>query len=808
MIPSWGGGAIPLEGKRLGLKVYGADLNPVAVMINKAMVEIPPRFNNLPPVNPKSRASLSGDEYPGSTGLAADVEYYGNLLKQKAFEKIGHLYPKVHYTDLSGDNREATVIAWIWARTVKCPNPACGAEVPLVHSFDLSKKNGHEYHIEVSYDSNKTVKFNVLPGLAKNLSGTIGKGKAACPCCGESFESKYIMHEGSNKRIDSKLMAIVAEGNNGRLYLPCDASHVKNEIRQFNHPSAKIPEKALGFGIQNYGFTDFSELFTNRQLFMLSTLIDLLSDVRNAAYNDALSYLPDDKTQLKDGGKGALAYSEALTVYLSFVIDRLADRNSSFCSWDSSREGLRNVFGRQAIPMVWDYAESNPFSNSSGCFDNMLEWVVKAVQNLPSGLDSGNMVQWDATQDNGLRNIMVSTDPPYYDNIEYSSLSDFFYLWLRASLQKVYPSLFSTIATPKSDELIASPFRFDGNKTKAKYFFENGMLATCRNIFKYSKKDVPVTIYYAFKQSDSDESGTASTGWETMLSAIIAAGFSITGTWPINTEMGNRNRSISSNALASSIVIVCRKYEGEKPSTTQRHFLDELRKEMVPALAKLQAANIAPVDLAQSAIGPGIAVYSKYKSITQADGTELSVRDALKLINRELDSHLNDQNPDMDMETSLALAMYKERGFNPWPFGDVNTLANAKNTSADNLARIGIAVSGKGEVRLISHKEIAPYSIGRNFNLWLFTQQTVKAFSDEGYAGIAGMFADLTDEQITRIKALCYQLFSIADKKGWTEEALIYNSMITSWDMAIGAVPSIKEARRAVVQPDLFDSVE
>lgn len=334
------------------------------------------------------------------------------------------------------------------------------------------------------------------------------------------------------------------------------------------------------------------------------------------------------------------------------------------------------------------------------------------------------------------------------------------------------------------------------------------MLATCRNIFKYSKKDVPVTIYYAFKQSDSDESGTASTGWETMLSAIIAAGFSITGTWPINTEMGNRNRSISSNALASSIVIVCRKYEGEKPSTTQRHFLDELRKEMVPALAKLQAANIAPVDLAQSAIGPGIAVYSKYKSITQADGTELSVRDALKLINRELDSHLNDQNPDMDMETSLALAMYKERGFNPWPFGDVNTLANAKNTSADNLARIGIAVSGKGEVRLISHKEIASYSMGRNFNLWLFTQQTVKAFSDEGYAGIAGMFADLTDEQITRIKALCYQLFSIADKKGWTEEALIYNSMITSWDMAIGAVPSIKEARRAVVQPDLFDSVE
>ena len=781
-------------------------------MINKAMVEIPPRFNNLPPVNPKSRASLSGDEYPGSTGLAADVEYYGNLLKQKAFEKIGHLYPKVHYTDLSGDDREATVIAWIWARTVKCPNPACGATVPLVHSFDLSKKKGKEKHVGLSINWNMVppdISFNIADGNVDK--GTISRRGAVCPCCEEAIDYDYIRNSAKENGFGTELISIVAEGKTGRLYFPPDDEHIK--IAYLQSPP-DVPKGSLAFypGCLNsveYGIDQFSELFTSRQLLMLSTLIDLLSDIREIAYNDALSYLPDDKIHLKDGGKGALAYSEAISVYLSFVIDKMTDYNSSFCSWISTLQAIRNVFGRQAIPMVWDYAETNPFCDSSGSFGNMLTWVVKVVQNLPSGGFTGNTVQWDATQDNGLRNIMVSTDPPYYDNIPYAYLADFFYVWLRRSLLDVYPDLFSTMLTPKAEELTAIRYRFEGGRAEAKVFFENGMFETCQNIYKYTRDDVPVTIYYAFKQSETDsDDSKASTGWETMLSAIIKAGFIITGTWPIRTERENRPVASEANALASSIVIVCRRSTKDKPFTTQRNFLDELRKEMVPALAKLQAANIAPVDLAQSAIGPGIAVYSKYKSITQADGTELSVRDALKLINRELDSHLNDQNPDMDMETSLALTMYKERGFNPWPFGDVNTLANAKNTSADNLARIGIAVSGKGEVRLISHKDIAPYSMGRNFNLWLFTQQAVKAFSDDGYAGIAGMFADLTDEQITRIKALCYQLFSIADKKGWTEEALIYNSMITSWDMAIGAVPSIKEARRAVVQPDLFDSVE
>ena len=782
-------------------------------MINKAMVEIPPRFNNLPPVNPKSRESLSGDEYPGSTGLAADVEYYGNLLKQKAFEKIGHLYPKVHYTDLSGDDREATVIAWLWARTVKCPNPACNHNVPLVNSFIVSSKKGKEEWIEpiVGPDS---ISYKLHSGKPIGGNGTkIGKGASfQCLACGEISDKDYIHSEFEKGNVSSVLIGIVAESKNGRLYFSPDSYHQKIAL------SVNVDETILDIQMdpntpnlvsgRGYGISKWKQLFTKRQLLLLSTLSELLSDIRNVAYNDALSYLTNDKTQLKDGGKGALAYSEAISVYLAFAIDKMADYHSSFCSWVSARDTMRNVFGRQAIPMVWDYAEANPFCDSSGSFNNMLTWVVKVVQNLPSGFDSGNMVQWDATQDNGLRNIMVSTDPPYYDNIEYSSLSDFFYLWLRRSISNIYPDLFTTILTPKASELVAFPFR-TGSSGEAKAYFENGMLKTCQNIYKYTRDDVPVTIYYAFKQSETDsDDSKASTGWETMLSAIIKAGFVITGTWPLNTEREGRSVAVGTNALASSIVIVCRKNAGDKPSTTQRNFLDELRREMVPALAKLQAANIAPVDLAQSAIGPGIAVYSKYKSITQADGTELSVRDALKLINRELDSHLNDQNPDMDMETSLALTMYKERGFNPWPFGDVNTLANAKNTSADNLAKIGIAVSGKGEVRLISHKEIAPYSMGRNFNLWLFTQQAVKAFSDEGYAGIAGMFADLTDEQITRIKALCYQLFSIADKKGWTEEALIYNSMITSWDMAIGAVPSVKEARRAVVQPDLFDSVE
>lgn len=787
--PFAGGGAIPFEAARLGLKSYAADLNPVAVMINKAMIEIPARFQDMKPINPDAKSARdSNTGYENSTGLAEDILYYGNLLKEKAFEKIGHLYPKVHIDEV---DKDATVIAWLWTRTVKCPNPVCGAEVPLVHSFDLSKKKGHEFHVDISYDEYNKVHFTVSKGLAKELEGTINRNGAICPHCGASIDYPTLRRTMSNEEYGSKLMAIVLETENGRLYIGADKytqSAFDDKTLNYDFPSTKLTGKAAG-NIGLYGFDSTEKLFTKRQLLMLTTLSTLLKDVCQQVEKDYFIV-----NNSKDNAK---AYSDTIRTYLAFVIDKLADRNSSFASWQSIGEKIRNVFGRQAIPMVWDYAEANPFSDSSGCFSNMLEWVYKAVKEYPK-MSQGEVVQWDATQDNGLRNIMVSTDPPYYDNICYADLSDFFYVWLRNSLKVIFPNVLTTISTPKKEELIASPYRFN-KKTEAKNFFEDGMVKTCQNLFEYTRDDIPVTIYYAFKQSDNDSDGKASSGWETMLSAIIKSGFTVTGTWPINTEREGRSVSIDTNALASSIVIVCRKIDGAKPSTTMRLFADELRSELLPAVQKLQASNIAPVDLAQSAIGPGIAVYSRYKNIIQADGSELTVRDALKLINRELDSILNEHDSDIDTESSLCLMLYSQNGYNEWTFGDVNTLATAKNTSVDALARIGIVESGKGKVRVHERNELKPFSSSSKC-IWLITQQAVRAFENDGFTGIAEIFADLSESDVSKVKKLCYQLFSIADKKKWTEEALVYNSVITSWDDAISSVSVIREKKREAKQ--------
>lgn len=785
--PFMGGGAIPLEAQRLGLKAYGADLNPVAVMINKAMYEIPPHFHNQKPVNPDARLS-SNDQYPGAQGLAADVEYYGNMLKEMAYKKIGHLYPKAKYTDENGIEREATVIAWIWARTVKCPNPVCGAEVPLVHSFDLSKKKGHEFHVEVSYDERKHVHFEVTTGTAEKIPFTIDRKGGMCPCCGEPIAFDYIRQYGKvNHGLDPVLEAIVAESDDGRLYFSPDAMDMDflKEIKiQTSLADAVLPGNTRDFKTPNYGYSTFESLFTKRQLLMLTTLSDLLPEIRQQVIKDCSTKLHADNRHLAEGGTGAIAYAEAVSVYLAFLIDKMTDYHSSFCSWNAPGQKMRNVFGRQAIPMVWDYAECNPFCSSSGSLDNMLAWVWKSIRDFPHENTAGEAVQWDATQDNGLRNIMVSTDPPYYDNICYADLSDFFYVWMRNSLKDVYPSVFGTISTPKEPELIASPYRFE-KKSEAKEFFEDGMLEACKNIYKYSREDVPVTIYYAFKQSDTDDSGSASTGWETMLSAIIKAGFSITGTWPLSTEREGRTIAVGANALASSIVIVCRKVTDSKPSTTLRNFIDELKSEMLPALKKLQASNIAPVDLAQSAIGPGIAVYSRYESIINADGSALTVRDALKLINRELDSHLNELNSGIDAASSLCLTMYMQKGFNQWKYGEIETLANAKNISVEVLDKAGLLRSEKGTVELLTREEIADMKVAAAHPYsWLNTQQCVKAYSKKGNEGVSRMFALLSDSEIADVKSLCYQLFSIADRRGWTSEALAYNSVISCWEDA------------------------
>lgn len=781
--PFAGGGAIPLEAQRLGLEAHAHDLNPVAVMINKAMIEIPPKFAGRSPVNPEAqRQGAANQGWKGAAGLAEDVRYYGEWMKQEACKRIGHLYPKAKLEDGS----EATVIAWIWARTVKCPNPACGCEMPLASSYVLSKKKGKCAWIEPHVYGEK-VEYTVHQGdkLGKVVEPKKGRGATfVCPSCGETTLDAYVKDEGKAGRMGAQLMAIVAEGKHGREYLAPTAEHIHAaEVdKPDDYPDGAMPTNPRWFSPPAFGMTDYSQLFTNRQLTALTTFSALVGEAQQKAEADAVAAgVFNDHIALSEGGSGARAYGEAVGVYLAFVVDKMADRGSSICSWDNTRDGLRNTFGRQAIPMVWDFAEGNPFSNSSGCVDNMVDWVIKCIEEFPASA-SGNVKQFDAQSDCALRNIIISTDPPYYDNIGYADLSDYFYVWMRQALKGTYPKLFRTMLVPNAEELVATPYRFEGSVEKARDFFEDGMFNTCCRLHDYSRDDIPVTIYYAFKQSETDtEDTTSSTGWETMLSAIIRAGFSITGTWPMRTEMANRSIASGTNALASSIVLVCRKRAETAGSATRREFINALHREMRPALEKLQSANIAPVDLAQSAIGPGIGVFSRYKSVLEADGKPMSVRAALQIINQELDAFYNEQEGELDRESRFCVELFSQYAFNNIKFGDADILARAKNTSVQALAEHGVLMAAKGQVRLKTRDEL-PESVDTHESCtWLLTQQLARAMEVGGVKACAAIVLNIFGSNAEEAKALAYRLYTICERKNWAQEGYAYNNLVVAW---------------------------
>ena len=778
--PFAGGGAIPLEAQRLGLEAHAHDLNPVAVMINKAMIEIPPRFAGQPPVNPEAqRNKLTEDDWSGTRGLAEDVRYYGEWMKRKAFEKIGHLYPKVK----DADGKEHTVIAWLWTRTVKCPNPACACEMPLASSFELSRKKGKEAYVQPIIEG-KNIHYEVRHGKGAPEPPKMGRGaKFRCLCCGEMATPEYIKTEATAERMGADLMGVVAEGANGRTYLPAD--EVQTNAATVHKPT-DVPVQPLAndprnIWCTNYGLDTFDKLFTNRQLLALTTFSELVAEARMQVEADG----------------GNAEYAQALSVYLAFVVDKMTDYHSSVCSWHTSGEKIRNTFGRQAIPMVWDYAEANPFCTSSGSYDNMLGWVVKSIDTLPAS-SSGVAIQLDAQSNDGLQNIMISTDPPYYDNIAYADLSDFFYVWMRQSLKDIYPALFRTMLVPKAEELVATPYRFGGSTAKAKMFFEDGMVNACRQMYAAAVDDVPVTIYYAFKQRDTDtQDTTASTGWETMLSAIIRAGFCITGTWPIRTELSNRMIGRDANALASSIVLVCRKRPADAPVATRRDFLTALKRELRPALVNLQQSNIAPVDMAQSAIGPGMAVYSRYAQVLEADGTPMTVRTALQIINQELDQYFSEQDGALDRDTIFCVALYTQYAFREVKFGDVDVLARAKNTSTDRLREKGILYAERGTVRLLPRAEMA---VQRTFDVsvtWQVVQRLAHALDVDGVEGAAQIVVGLSAENAEKARALAYRLFQTAERRGWAQEAYAYNTLVTNWRAIQEAVTRIKKEQGA-----------
>lgn len=813
--PFAGGGAIPLEAQRLGLEAHAHDLNPVAVMINKAMIEIPPRFAGQSPVNPDVRTKLGSDRsWSGAKGLAEDVRYYGEWMKQEAFRRIGHLYPKVQVPAEQGGG-EATVIAWIWARTVKCPNPACGCEMPLASSFVLSKKKGKEAWIELilTHDGIEyVVQYGKCPKEKEKLK--FGKGASfQCPICGTVTDKAYIHDAFIDKQTSSVLMAIVAESRNGRIYLSPNDEHSRIAASAVpawepeEEMNTKCTDLVSGRG---YGIMYWKQLFTKRQLTALTTFSDLVAEAQQKATQDALAAdMADDGIPLAEGGTGALAYGQAVGVYLAFLVDQVANHSSSVCGWNSPNTQMRATFSRQAIPMTWDYAECNIFSNSSGSFYNLFERMIKGFEILGHG-KSIFVEQYDAQTDCNLRNIVISTDPPYYDNIGYADLSDFFYVWLRRSLKNTYPQLFRTMLVPKAEELVAMSYRFDGSKAKARDFFEDGMFKTCCQLYRYAREDVPVTIYYAYKQSELGEgengSQTASTGWETMLSSIIHAGFSITGTWPMNTEKPGRTIEIGTNALASSIVLVCRKRQKDAPPITRRNFLAELKRELRGALTKLKSSNIAPVDMTQAAIGPGMGVYSRYAKVMEADGSAMGVRTALQVINAELDAYFSEQDGALDAESRFCVDLYTQFAFNHMKFGEADVLARAKNTSVEKLASMGLVYAEKGVVHLLERTELPELKVSRltaDRCLWMITQYLIQSMDTGGIEACARLVVEFSTSA-ERARDLAYRLFSLAERKGWNAEAYAYNSFVVAWPDIQQKAAELRAARRAAKQGSLI----
>lgn len=815
--PFAGGGALPLEAQRLGLESFASDLNPVAVTINKAMIEIPPKFAGRAPVSRLSAAPNQAGkgktkkdqqllsiepEWLGSAGLAEDVRFYGQWMRDEAAKRIGHLYPPVEITaEMAVDRPDLTplvgerltVIAWLWARTVASPNPAfAGLPVPLASTFILSSKKGKESYVQPVVEGASyrfTVKTGTPPTTAENGTKAAGRGaNFSCILSGTPLTGDYIKTEGQAGRMGSRLMAIVAEGKKGRVYLapPPDQEEIARQAAPTWQPSGDVPARLTGGTCVPYGLREWGDLFTPRQLVALTTFSDLVSEAVERIRLDALSVgLSDDPAPLDQGGVGATAYAQAVGVYLTFANNKMADRGSSLCTWFTERDSTRNTFARQSLPMSWDFAELNTLLGGTGSFVGAVGWTAESLEGCrifaPNGQSAA--VQADAQSQTISADKVISTDPPYYDNIAYADLSDFFYVWLRRSMMQIFPGLYATMAVPKADELVAAAYRH-GGKDAAENFFLTGMTAALHNLAQQAHPAFPVTIYYAFKQSETkDESGTSSTGWETFLQAVFTAGFAIVGTWPMRSELANRMIASGTNALASSIVLVCRKRAADAPTATRRDFVAALHRELPVSLRRMQAGNIAPVDLAQAAIGPGMAVFTRYAKVLDAQGKTLSVREALALINETLDTALAEQEGDFDADSRWALAWFDQNGFAEGDYGVAETLSTAKNTSVPGLAEAGILTSAKGKVRLLKPEELpADWSPLTDTRLthWESVHHLIRVLVNGGEGAAAELVRQLGSRAETS-RELAYRLYTLCERRKRAAEAMAYNGLVQSW---------------------------
>ncbi len=818
--PFAGGGAIPLEAQRLGLESHASDLNPVAVLINKAMIEIPPKFANLPPVHPEARKEMGTAGWSGAAGLAEDVRRYGQWMFNEAYDRLRHLYPKFTVTEevlysreditasgyKSGD--QLNVIAWVWARTIPSPNPALEKRyVPLISSFFLSTKKERNVWMEPVIEGDEyyfAIKVGKPSSPEDVKSGTkSGRANFKCLLSGAPITPDYIKKAGMNGNLSERLLAIVCEGTarRGREYFTPTKkdSSIANSAPKSWVPGGNIPRKLSGGTCAAYGLDTFGKLYTSRQLYSLNTFCSLIEEVKGiVSKNTQLANEDDHSTS-----RATNEYAKAMSVYLTFAISRMSEYSSTLCTWASNpqMEIIRGTFARQAIPMTWDFAESNIFGKSTGSAKIIFEWIAKSIVNLPA-IGIGKVTQRNA-ENFELSNATLCTDPPYFDNVNYADLSDYFYVWLRRSLGTSYPSILSTMVVPKEEELVASNHRH-GDRKKAEIFFLNGMTRVMHHFVKKGNSYSPVTIYYAFKQSESDNDGTTSRGWATFLQSIIEAGFAINGTWPLRTERSGRMIGIGANALASSIVLVCRKRLPSASMATRREFVQTLQRELPKALRELQQGNIAPVDLPQSSIGPGMAIFSRYSKVLESDGTPLKVKTALQLINSAVDEFLSEQEARMDDWTRFAVTWFSQYGFESGPFGDAQNIANARNVSVDGVRDAGIIKSGGGKVRLLQINELESNwdpKTDKRITVWEVTHHLIKRLEESGESAAAQLLKEvggLSEDA----RSLCYRLYTLCEQKKWTDKARAYNGLITLWPQ-IGKLATTLETSQTLTQDQL-----
>lgn len=845
--PFAGGGSIPLEAQRLGLRACASDLNPVAVLINKALIEFPALFANLPPVNPASRGEagpagkkgkgrgksvLGRPEWRGAQGLADDVRFYGKWMREEAEKRIGRLYPKIRVTAEMAKGRpdlipyvgeELTVIAWLWARTVASSNPAVGgAHVPLVRSFWVStKKGGGAWVMPVTDPTTNTYRFEVGVGDPPEgfdpRKGTVVRTGGTCLISGQPMPFEHIRSEGRAGRMAARLMAIVAEGSRSRVYMSPTEEHERAAQVSLptSYPETDVPQQALGFRVQLYGMDRHYKLFTRRQLTAMVTFTDLVAEARQKALSDAreMDAAASVHRERGDASNWQEAYADSVATYLAFAINKAATRNCTQTTWYTARDSTMAGFSRQAVAMTWDFAEVNPLLDGTGSVAATAGWVAEVLEAaVAPSVVTGKVKQLDAAADRGDGPYLYCTDPPYYDNIGYADLSDFFYIWLRRSLGGIYPTLFATLLTPKAQELIATPHRHGEDKERAKQFFENGLFAVFKRLRSHHATDYPLPVFYAFKQAESDEESedvgivTASTGWETMLEGIMQGGLAITATWPCRTEQPHGLRVIDANALASSIVLSCRPRSADARLATRREFLSALKRELPDALKHLQRGSIAPVDLAQAAIGPGMAVFTRYSKVMEADGSPMKVRQALALINQTLDEVLAEQEGEFDGDTRWALAWFEQFGMDEGAFGVAETLSKAKNTAVNGLVDAGLISARGGKVRLLKRGELPPDwnpATDSKVRHWEVAQHLIRALESGGEVAAAGLLRKVGGMgEIAR--DLAYRLYNLCERKKWPSEAMAYNGLVIAWPEITKLAQGTPEPVAVAEQTEMF----